>query len=154
MLSMFSNFHSFEYLHAHGYSEIPNKKGVYIVSVPENFTKTITPDTVAINEYRDRSMLYHVSILESKWIDNCPILYIGKASGEFNGLRQRIGQYVRYGYAECNNHRGGRAIWQLQDSRSLLIGYMVSDHAENFENELLHEFINRYGKLPYANFRL
>lgn len=82
---------------------------------------------------------------------NQKVLYIGKAGGERNRLRQRIKQYVRYGYHEVKNHRGGRAIWQVNNNKQLLLGYFLCDNPKIKERELLLEFHNKSGTYPVAN---
>lgn len=111
-------------------------------------------DTTAIKEYSNKSMIYDMGLLNDKFdkSDN-EILYIGKAGGKKNKLKQRIRQYVRYGYGEVNNHRGGRAIWQIADSKSLLLGFIECDNPEKIEKELLEEYESKYKVLPIANWR-
>jgi len=148
----FENFRSFQYYHLNGYKEVKNEKGVYVVCMPLNFKVNITSNTSATKEHKRRSMLYEKSLLLKKWVPQSVILYFGKAGGQSNRLRQRISQYVRYGYDEGNNHRGGRAIWQLDNSKNLLIGYVADINAGEKESWLIREFEKCYGKKPFANF--
>lgn len=39
------------------------------------------------------------------------------------GLRQRLKQYVNYGWNHAANHKGGRAVWQIEDAEFLLLAY-------------------------------
>ncbi|WP_368293734.1 hypothetical protein [Dehalobacter sp. TBBPA1] len=131
---------------------IPNEIGVYIVVAPESFIVEFINQTTAINEYHEKNLLYPAEDLKMKFSEtDHKILYIGKAGGEINRLRQRIKQYVRYGYHEVENHRGGRAIWQIKNNRKLLLGYFVCNNPETIERELLSEYYNKNGTYPVAN---
>ena len=146
------NFCSFEQLNRDGFTSIPNEKGIYMVIVPDGFNVIFTEYTTAISEYKGQNLIYPTEVLSSKFNNSDQkILYIGKAGGNTNKLRQRISQFVRYGYQRASNHRGGRAIWQIKDNKHLLIGYFVFAAPENKERELLQEYANKYGVLPVAN---
>jgi hypothetical protein len=108
--------------------------------------------TSAIAEYNGRTMLYNRDLLQAKSENSDKdILYIGKAGGKNNRLRKRIKQYLKYGIKEANNHMGGRAIWQLQNNKELLIKYLECDNPEDKERELLQNYLDAYGVLPVAN---
>lgn len=151
LIGEFEPFFSFEYLHEHGYGYIPNENGLYIVCIPLGFEKRILLTTTAMEEYQGRCLLYLVEELENKWIENCNVLYIGKADGNRNHLRNRIRQFVKYAYAEVNNHRGGRSLWQLEDNKSLLIGWRSTLDASNAERQMILSFEKEYQQLPFAN---
>lgn len=78
-------------------------------------------------------------------------MYIGKAGGERNKLRQRVRQYIRYDFGEVENHRGGRAIWQIDNSKELLLGYCACENSEAKERELLEQYYKKYKTLPVVN---
>lgn len=100
-------------------------------------------------------MLYNRDILQAKYENSDQeILYIGKAGGKNNKLRQRIRQYLKYGIKEVNNHRGGRVIWQLENNNKLLIRYLKCDNPEAKEKELLQNHLDAYGVLPVANWKI
>ena len=153
MKTGFYGFLSIQYLHTHGFSSISNKNGVYMVCIPQVFSKKILGSTTAIEAYKEQSLLYTVEELERKWVEESDILYIGKAGSKSNHLQQRIRQFVRYAYSEGNNHRGGRALWQLENCHSLLIGYKEVLDAREAERSLICEFQTKFGKRPFANFR-
>ncbi len=145
----FSNFCRFEKLMDSGCSSITTDSGVYIVFIPIGLGVNINDETTAISMHKGRNLLYDKQMLESKINRNSRILYIGKA----NNLRNRIRQYVRYGYGLCDNHRGGRAIWQLNNNKSLLIGYTKYRNPRGIEIELLLEYEKIHNTLPFANFK-
>ena len=80
------------------------------------------------------------------------ILYIGKANGE-KGLFQRLRQYMRYGFDAGNNHRGGRAIFQVEGYENLICRWCVCENCEDKERLLLENFKRKYGTYPIANWR-
>jgi hypothetical protein len=53
-----------------------------------------------------------------------------------------------------DNHRGGRAIWQIENNKDLLIGYFLCNSPESKEKELLKIYKGQYGVLPLANWKI
>lgn len=154
LLTKIKNFYSIEELYNMKFSCIPEKKGIYIVIKSKEMKIEFSMDTTAIKEYKNKSMIYNIDLLNDKFEQSDKeILYIGKVGGKRNNLKQRISQYVRYGYGEVNNHRGGRAIWQIADSKSLLLGFIECDNPEKIEKELLEEYESKHKVLPIANWR-
>lgn len=125
-----------------------------MVLKPENLRINILPTTTAITEYKGESMLYDSNMLNLKYEKSDKnILYIGKAGGD-NRLRGRIRQLVKYGYCEADNHRGGRAVWQIENNRGLKIGYFTCNSLESKERELLEIYNRNYDVLPLANWQI
>ncbi len=99
------------------------------------------------------------------------ILYIGKAGGEKNSdLYNRLGLYMKYGVGNAQNHKGGRAIWQIDEKKrkDLYIfwiyvnGDKAYEKAGKLETLLLQEYNKRVSensderksyKYPFANWR-
>ena len=128
---------------------VPDTPGIYRVLAPEEMT--ICFENSSANKF---APLYPIDILEDKYraCHDKRLLYIGKANG-VRGLRQRIRQYVKYGWNEAVNHKGGRAIWQIRDADLLLLEYEPGENCETREHELLQEFHERNHKYPVANWR-
>lgn len=151
------NFEQFTYqtiqdLYNEGCSMVPKEKGIYIIIAPDAFKIKFLDKTTAMQHHRGKSLLYPVEDLKEKFYKtDLKTLYIGKAGGERNKLRQRIKQYVRYGYDEVENHRGGRAIWQIDNNKELLLGYYACENPEVEERRMLTEFYKEYGTFPVAN---
>ncbi|MBS4032635.1 MAG: hypothetical protein KGZ63_14635 [Clostridiales bacterium] len=155
MFNSFSNYLTVEHIYNLTFSCIPNKNGLYIVKKPKGMKIVISPNTTAIAEYKGSSMLYNEDILLSKYQQSDrEILYIGKAGGNRNKLKQRIRQFVKYGYCLVDNHRGGRAIWQIENNKTLLLGFVECDNPEKKENDLLTKYLLNYGVLPLANWKI
>jgi hypothetical protein len=131
--------------------------GVYVVLR----TATGNPRFLArsrAGEFRKRSPTLPVQVLRDRWLNRRVVLYIGVASGKSDRstLRYRIHTYLRFGRGRCAAHWGGRAIWQLADSNSLVLAWMNTDRksAKLYERNLLRQFVEQMGALPFANRRL
>lgn len=152
----FVGFSSFTELHDNRCRDIPEENGVYTVVVPQGFNIIFTANSTAILEYRSRNLLYREDLLEKKYsnVINKNVLYYGKANRR-GGLKDRIREFVKYGYKEATNHRGGRAIWQIENNKKLIIGYCPCDDPDTKERQLLLEYINANNQiLPLANWRI
>jgi hypothetical protein len=82
------------------------------------------------------------------------VLNIGKAGpGRTATLKSRLLNYVRFGQGKNSGHSGGRYIWQLPNSRDLLVCWKATGKAvpREVEKRLIAEFRQKYGKLPFAN---
>lgn len=130
-------------------SDIPSVPGIYFIWLPDGMEIQFT-DQVA----NHHAPLYPIDILCDKYMSSKEkrLLYIGKASGK-KGLCQRIRQYVKYGWNEAVNHKGGRAIWQIVNAEQLFLSYEICEDAVNREHELLCKFQEQNHVLPLANWR-
>lgn len=129
---------------------IPEAPGVYWVLRPEGMPIRFTEHT-----YNHSAKIYPVEVLSHKY-EGCKdqeILYIGKADGK-KGLRQRLKQYMNYGWAQATNHKGGRAIWQIEDAEFLLLTYEECENAATREKQLLADYKRKNNNnYPLANWR-
>lgn len=132
-----------------GCSCVPEVSGVYRVLRPEGMTIRFTE-----HMYNRFAKLYPAEKLSRKYKDcaDQEILYIGKADGR-KGLRQRIKQYIDYGWNHAANHKGGRAIWQIEDAGLLLLAYEECEDAEAQEKQLLADYKAKNGSYPLANWK-
>jgi len=93
--------------------------------------------------------------LKAKWVSKAAVVYIGKAGGKRGhaALRSRIQQYLAFGRGEPVGHWGGRYIWQLKDSKDLLLCWRPTPRSDprQWEKKLLRQFEETCGKLPFAN---
>lgn len=128
---------------------IPNRPGIYKVIVPEELPVSFSAEVL-----NSAAPAYAVDKLAKKYaccIDKS-IIYIGKANGR-NGLRQRIQQYMNYGRNISSNHKGGRAIWQIENYPLLLLTYEPCEDCEQREHQLLADYKQQNGVYPLANWR-
>lgn len=138
-----------ETLYRYDCISIPNVSGIYRILVPQGMNIQF------LNSADNHSAaFYPVEELAQKYM-NCQdkgILYIGKANGK-HGLRQRIRQYIKYGWNEATNHKGGRAIWQIENFGLLLLEYEPCIDCETQEHFLLNRYRQENKTYPLANWR-
>jgi len=134
-------------------SVIPKAKGVYMILHNAGNPKYLAKGVGGFHKQRDPNL--PIEQLASYWINNCRVLYIGKAGGEDSSqtLYKRLRQYLDFGRGKPVGHYGGRLIWQLQHHPELLVAWKLTPRSDPREKEkkLIHEFEAYYGKLPFAN---
>ena len=129
-------------------NQVPPSKGVYAVlrrvEAAPSFLQTSEGGW-----FKRKNPTVDVSRLEAKWVTNTEVLYYGKAKN----LQERIGALLRFGRGDPVGHRGGRFLWQAQDSADFLIGWKPTPGQEPFgvECELMEEFKGTFGSWPFAN---
>lgn len=143
-------------------SSIPAIKGVYFVlylakkepeflevgSGPDLYKKKVDPN-VSIEK------------LKSNWVEDTIVIYIGKAGGRnqkgIEGeatLRSRLKTLLCFGQGNDVRHYGGRYIWQLKNSRDLVVCWKPTPGQEprEIETGLIKEFVNQQKqRRPFAN---
>jgi hypothetical protein len=144
-------------------SRIPKTPGIYIVTTmhpaePDAFLEVGTGGF-----FKGQNPNVSVQELRQKWVDGASILYIGRAGGaEIKGrkykstLYTRINQLLKFGRGENIGHRGGRYLWQCEDSEDFQIHWYATSEDENpvtLERQLIEAFRENYGNLPFANLR-
>ncbi|HLT53616.1 MAG TPA: hypothetical protein VKZ97_06985 [Flavobacteriaceae bacterium] len=125
---------------------IPSEKGVYyILSLKEK------PKFLSIGSggyFKGKNPNVDIETLEANWVDKTMIIYIGKATS----LKKRLNQYIKFGEGKNIGHYGGRYIWQLTNSKDLLVCWKTShDDPRVEEKKLIEEFVSIHGKRPFAN---
>ena len=131
-------------------NDVPVAPGVYLViRLDKAEPRFLEQSTGGLHKGKNPTVL--LDELRENWVDNTLVIYIGK--GDI--LKRRLNQYMRYGIGHSSGHWGGRYIWQLSESANLLITWKLTpdENPKNVEQILIHEFKNRYGKLPFANLR-
>ena len=135
-------------------SRIPEKQGVYMVL----YTETVTPNFINPGTggfFKGENPNVSADILIKNWVKDTVVVYIGKAggSGIKATLKKRIHDYLRFGQGSKVGHKGGRLIWQIKNSRNLLVCWkpLFSGEPRVVEAALIQEFVNQFGKLPFAN---
>ena len=123
--------------------------GVYLVCRPPGFKpRFIPPEEAAAAGNVDNPL--SASDLRAKWVDRAEVLYIGQTT---RPLQERLGELCKYAIGCAHNHYGGRILWQLRDSRQLLLCWKPTQKPGEFEGELIDGFKRELGKFPFANWR-
>lgn len=132
-------------------SLIPKMQGVYIVIRPsESDPVFLEKGTGGFFNGDDPNVA--ISELQAKYVHDSVVVYIGKATT----LHKRIKQLLNFGAGKSVGHWGGRYLWQLADSASLLIAWKTTPMEEprEIEKKMLEGFKSQYGRLPFANLQL
>lgn len=143
----FTGFKTVAQLQNAGCSAIPESGGVYMILRAEN----IKPQFLAKGTggyYREKNPNVAIAELQSNWVEDTVCVYIGKATT----LNKRINLYMRFGAGANVGHYGGRYIWQLADSKSLIVCWKrTKEDPREVESALIEEFREQYGARPFAN---
>lgn len=154
---------------------IRNEEGVYRILIPDNFKINIMDHTDGRFNYKDdgpnnpsnknvylpdRLIRKRDAILKINPLEK--IVYIGKAEkGKNNdrGLKTRIYEYILWGYniTQKNGefvHSGGKAIWQIEHNKDLIVTYEYISNPYLVKRNELKDFKKKYGEYPLANWRL
>jgi len=134
------------------FNDIPDKQGVYLVlfkkDQPEFLERSIG------GHFKGRDPTVPIEKLQSNWIPNEEVIYIGQAGGNGSNatLRKRLKQYLQFGSGKPVGHWGGRYIWQLKDSDELVIAWKETlEDPYIMESVMIDKFKEKYGARPFAN---
>lgn len=134
-------------------SSIPKTKGVYLILNTERKSDFLTVGTGGY--FKGKNPNVSIPELKSNWVDNTIVVYIGKAGKEGSSatLQSRLRQYFSFGQGKNVGHWGGRLIWQLKNSKDLVVCWktLPNDDPRTFEADLIQQFILQYSKRPFAN---
>ncbi len=133
---------------------IPKIKGVYFVlnldSKPLEFLEIGTG-----GYFKGKNPNISVDELKSNWIDNTIAVYIGKAGkdGSDATLQSRLRQYIKFGQGGNIGHYGGRLIWQLKNSKNLVVCWkeLPTEDPRTVEANLINQFVSIFSNRPFAN---
>ena len=133
---------------------IPQSPGVYCV-VWSGPRQPVFVEVGTGGRFKGKDPNVAISKLYENWVTGSAILYIGKASGGKSGkrgLRKRLSEYLEFGEGRPIGHSGGRYIWQIKDSRSLLICWKITDiEPRRVEKSMIFDFKAQFGQRPFAN---
>jgi hypothetical protein len=136
---------------------IPNKMGVYVVlRKNDSAPKFLAEGTGGF--FKGKNPNVPISELQEKWVKDASIVYIGKAGGVGSSatLKKRLDQYLRFGQGANIGHWGGRYIWQLTDSKELVVCWKIlaNEDPRDVERMMISNFKTSYaGKRPFANLK-
>ena len=129
-----------------GGTQLPQAPGVYVVLRRSLDAPTFLDRSVG-GHFKGEDPTVDTARLSEEWVDGASVLYVGRAAN----LRQRISLLARYGHGLPVAHRGGRLLWQLADHGDLLIAWLETTDQVRREAELVAEFEEVFGALPFAN---
>jgi len=143
----FRGFVSVGDLRAGRLSAVTPESGVYLAIRPDAWEPKFLEENPGYR-FKRKDPTKSREWLKQQWVPGAPILYVGKTD---RTLQTRIGEFLRFGEGKAAPHWGGRLLWQLDHSDTLLIGWRPSDRARAEEKELIRKLEARYRKLPFAN---
>ena len=135
--------------------DIPKEMGVYVV-LREKDDRPVVLDKRPFECQEEKYPSYSKSKLESNWVEDTHVVYIGKAGGFGckTELHKRLSTYIRFGKGKKAAHGGGRSIWQLSDASDLVVCWRVLSDEEprDVETQMIKAFrIQHNGMRPFAN---
>jgi len=106
-------------------------------------------ETGTVGFFKGKYPNVSLSTLEDNWIEGSKVVYTGKATN----LKARLGLYFKFGQGKNIGHYGCRLIWQLGNSRKIVICWkVISDVTPRIaEKELIKAFKVMNGKRSFAN---
>jgi len=134
---------------------VPERIGVYMVIRESDEPPTFLEKSLA-GHFKGRDPTVPIEKLREQWVDRTVTLYIGKAGGprQNTTIRKRLDTYFKFGEGQPVSHWGGRLIWQLEGSESLLICWLETpkENPRHVEKDLLAQFKKTHDeRLPFAN---
>jgi len=134
-------------------STISNIKGIYCVLNLDGNPEFLNVGSGGYFKGKDPNV--PINKLKENWVDNTIVVYIGKAGKEGSEvtLQSRMRQYFGFGKGGNVAHWGGRLIWQLKNSKDLVVCWkeLKNDDPRTVEAELIQQFVSKFSKRPFAN---
>ena len=129
--------------------DVAKTHGVYLVMTDPNAHPRFLPRSPA-GHFKGKDPTVSIPDLKTNWVFGASILYFGMTR---DSLKKRIGTLLKYGEGKPVGHRGGRYLWQIDMSKDFKIAWMpVTDRdPRDVESELMEQFAQQYGALPFAN---
>ena len=137
------------------WKQIPAQKGIYVILRESESAPHFLPEGTG-GFFKGKNPNVSISKLNANWVEGTSVIYIGKAGGSgcSTTLQKRLGQYLRFGQGASAGHWGGRYIWQLADSKDLIVCWkpLSSDDPREVERQMIADFKTIHaGKRPFAN---
>lgn len=134
-------------------SSVPTEAGVYVLLRVSNRNPEFLPTSPA-GWFKGRNPTAALGVLEDRWVEGTPCVYIGKAdkTGKGRHLRKRLSEFREFGGGCAIGHWGGRYVWQVADAFDYLVAWRTTDeNPVEVENQLVNEFETLFGCLPFGN---
>ncbi len=131
-------------------AEKGNYNGVYIFVRPDDFGKVIFGES-KLKFWRGYEVSLTTEELQNKWVENANVLYIGKCSSKTKSLQKLVRKHIEFWNGKEVSAYGGKAIGQIQNWKDLQVWYLECADPQQAKTDLLKDFFEKYGKLPFAN---
>lgn len=135
-------------------STVPEDRGVYMTLTQSGFVPRFLTTSPA-GHFKGEDPTVSVPELQENWVRGAIIINIAKAGGPgiVATLKSRIKQYLAFGRGVRAGHRGGRYVWQIEDSERLTICWKPTPNEvpREVKKTLISSFADFYGKFPFAN---
>jgi len=137
-------------------SKAPSEQGIYLILRKTNDS----PEFMEVGTggfFKGKDPNVSITELQNNWVENSPVLYIGKAGGKGKSatLQSRLKQYMQFGQGKNIGHQGGCYIWQLKDSQELIVCWKSlggDKEPRSVEHEMIEKFKQKHnGMRPFAN---
>jgi hypothetical protein len=128
--------------------EVPPNSGVYVVVRTEEGTPSFL-DRGGGGWFKGKDPTVPPERLAREWVEDAQTLYVGKA----DSLRSRVGLLATFARGEPVFHWGGRLLWQVERCEELLVAWRVEPYFAALESDLIDEFLEAFGRLPFANLK-
>lgn len=152
--SGFRGFVAISALQASKCRKVPDKPGVYLVLRPDKTPPVFLSRSVG-GHFKGKDPTVPIKELEKAWVEGALVLYVGKAGGPGTAptLKRRVFRFMQFGQGKAVAKFGGRYIWQLDHSGSLVVCWKPIPNADPraLERQLIQEFKAAYGRRPFAN---
>lgn len=146
-------------LRADEFAVAPCIPGCYVVLRPSTDPPVFVERSPA-GWFKGKDPSVSLDRLQAEWVAGAGAVYIGEADfrkrrREVEALRDRLGEFGRFGAGEAIAHWGGRLIWQLGDVDEFLVAWHPitwEEKARDYEKRLLARFAELHdGRRPFAN---
>lgn len=130
-------------------AQVTTDGGVYMILRDNTKTPKFLPEGTG-GFFKEKNPNVSIDVLRDNWIGDSPILYIGISKS----LKKRLKQYMQFGAGKSVGHYGGRYIWQLADSRELIVCWkpILNCDPRIIEAQMIQQFKEEHsGRRPFAN---
>ncbi len=136
-------------------NRIPQRTGIFVIVQPEPAEPHFLAKSTA-GIFKKKNPTLPAQELAEQWVADAQVLFIGRAgpgSQGNRGLRRQIKEFVDFGLGKPPGQWDGRLIWQLAAAKSLLVAWveLPTQDLTAFQAKCQNEFVEQYGKLPFAN---